>query len=89
MSKTADARVLTDRHTHTHRHTHTQTDRQTDRTDNMIVAHLRWATIKINNKRLDKQTNRQFANSLSNVKGSEVIDEKGEKQPDRHLKNSF
>ena len=42
-SKTVDARLLTDRHTH--RYTDTQTDTQTDMTNFMIVAHRRWATI--------------------------------------------
>ena len=52
-SKTVVCRLATDRQTHTHTHTHTQTHthtdrhthRQTDRTDYMIVANLRLATI--------------------------------------------
>ena len=42
-SKIVNGRVLTDRHANTQ--THTQTHRHTDMTENMIVAHLRWATI--------------------------------------------
>ena len=45
--------------------------------------------LKINKNRLDKQTNRQFANSLSFGKGFEVIDKQGEKHADRQLENSF
>ena len=52
-SKIVDARLLTDRQTHretqthTQTHTHTQRDTHTDMTDFMIVAHPRWATIKM------------------------------------------
>ena len=59
------------------------------RTNSVLKGQISRTKLKINNKRLDKQTNRKFVKSLSNVKGSEVIDEKGEKQSDRHLKNSF
>ena len=52
-SKTVVCRLATDRYTdthtdtQTHRYTDTQTYRQTDRTDYMIVANLRLATIKM------------------------------------------
>ena len=43
------------------------------RSNSMLKGQISRTKLKINNKRLDKQTNRQFANSLSNVKWSEVI----------------